>query len=37
MVYARYKKLDTLVKRFKGKRDVDVIKARQKFEEYELP
>lgn len=37
MVYARYKKLDTLVKRFDGKRDVDVIKARKKFEEYVLP
>ena len=28
MVYARFKKFDTLVKRFDGKRDVDVIKAR---------
>jgi len=37
MVYARYKKLDTLVKRFNGKRDVDVIKSRKKFEEYVLP
>ena len=37
MVYARYKKLDTLVKRFDGKRDVDVIKSRKKFEEYVLP
>jgi hypothetical protein len=37
MVYARYKKLDTLVKRFNSKRDVDVIKARKKFEEYVLP
>ena len=37
VVYARYKKLDTLVKRFDGKRDVDVIKSRKKFEEYVLP
>ena len=37
MVYARYKKLDTLVKRFNGKRDVDIIKSRKKFEEYVLP
>lgn len=37
MVYARYKKLDTLVKRFDGKRDVDIIKSRKKFEEYVLP
>jgi len=37
MVYARYKNLDTLVKRFDGKRDVDIFKARQKFEEYVLP
>ena len=36
MVYARFKKFDTLVKRFDGKRDVDVIKARQKFEAVEL-
>ena len=36
-VYARYKKLDTLVKRFDGKRDVDVIKSRKKFDEYVLP
>ena len=37
MVYARYKKLDTLVKRFNGKRNVDIIKSRKKFEEYVLP
>ena len=37
MVYARYKTLDTLVKRFNGKRDVDIIKSRKKFEEYVLP
>jgi hypothetical protein len=37
MVYARFKKLDTLVKRFNGKRDVDIIKSRKKFEEYALP
>ena len=37
VVYARYKKLDTLVKRINGKRDVDVIKARKKFEDYLLP
>jgi hypothetical protein len=37
MVYARYKKVDTLVKRFNGKRDVDIIKSRKKFEEYVLP
>lgn len=37
VVYARFKKLDTLVKRFDGKRSVDVIKSREKFETYELP
>ena len=37
MVYARFKKLDTLVKRFNGKRDVDIIKSRKKFEDYALP
>ena len=37
VVYARFKKLDTLVKRLDGKRNVDVIKARGKFEAYELP
>ena len=37
MAYLRYKELDTLVKRFDGKRDVDIIKAREKFEEYVLP
>ena len=37
MVYARYKKVDTLVKRFDGKRDVDIIGSRKKFEEYVLP
>ena len=37
MVYARYKKVDTLVKRFDGKRDVDIIRSRKKFEEYVLP
>ena len=36
VVYARFKKLDTLVKRLDGKRNVDVIKAREKFEAYEL-
>ena len=37
VVYARFKKLDTLVKRLDGKRNVDVIKSREKFEAYELP
>ena len=37
VVYARFKKMDTLVKRLDGKRNVDVIKAREKFEAYELP
>lgn len=37
MVYARYNKLDTVVKRFNGKRDVDVIKARATFDDYALP
>jgi hypothetical protein len=36
MVYARFKKLDTLVKRFDGQRDVDVIRAREKFDAFEL-
>lgn len=37
VVYARYKKLDLLIKRFDGKRDVDVIKVREKFDQYQLP
>ena len=37
LVYARFKKLDTLVKRFDGKRDVDIIKPRETFEAYDLP
>ncbi|MEP5568676.1 MAG: hypothetical protein ABJN62_12625 [Halioglobus sp.] len=37
VVYARYKKLDLLIKRRNGKRNVDVIKVREKFDEYQLP
>ncbi|MEH6587670.1 MAG: hypothetical protein V7720_13985 [Halioglobus sp.] len=37
MVYARYKKLDLLIKRFNGERDIDIIKVREKFDQYKLP
>ncbi len=37
LVYARYKKLDVLLKRFDGKRDIDMINVRKKFDEYALP
>jgi hypothetical protein len=37
LVYARYKKFDLLLKRLNGKRDLDVIKVREKFDRYQLP
>ena len=36
MVFARFKKLSTLLKRFDGKRNVDVIKPRAKFDRYQI-
>jgi len=37
MIYARYKKLDIVVKITGGKRNIDLLKARRKFDEYRLP
>ena len=37
MIYARYKKLDIVVKIADGKRNIDLLKARRKFDEYRLP
>ncbi len=37
VVYVRYKKLDLLLKTTDGKRNLDVIKVREKFDQYELP
>ena len=37
VIYARYKKLDIVVKISNGKRNVDLIRARGKFDEYQLP
>ena len=37
MIYARYKKLDIVVKFADGKRNIDLLKARRKFDEYRLP
>jgi hypothetical protein len=36
MVFARFKKLSTLLKRFDGKRNVDIIKPRAKFDRYQI-
>ena len=36
MVFARFKKFSTLLKRFDGKRNVDVIKPRAKFDRYQI-
>ena len=37
MIYARYKKLDIVVKISEGKKNIDLIRARGKFDEYQLP
>jgi hypothetical protein len=37
VVYARYKKLDIVVKISEGKKNIDLIRARGKFDEYQLP
>jgi len=37
MIYARYKKMDIVVKIADGKRNIDLLKARRKFDEYQLP
>jgi hypothetical protein len=36
LVFARFKKFSTLLKRFDGKRDVDIIKPRAKFDRYQI-
>jgi len=37
VIYARYKKLDIVVKIAEGKRNIDLLRARRKFDEYQLP
>jgi len=37
VVYARFKKLDALLKRENGKRKVVVTKSREKFDQYQIP
>ena len=37
VIYARYKKLDIVVKISDGKKNTDLIRARDKFDEYQLP
>ena len=37
VIYVRYKKLDIIVKIADGKRNIDLLRARRKFDEYELP
>ena len=37
VIYARYKKLDIVVKISEGKRNIDLFRARRKFDEYRLP
>lgn len=37
MIYARYKKLDIVVKISDGKKNIDLLRARRKFDEYQLP
>ena len=37
LIYARYKKLDFVVKFSDGKRKIDLLRARRKFDEYQLP
>ena len=36
LVFARFKKFSTLLKRFDGKRNVDIIKPRAKFDQYQI-
>jgi hypothetical protein len=36
VIYARYKKLDIVVKISDGKRNIDVFRARRKFDDYQL-
>ena len=37
IIYARYKKLDIVVNISDGKKNIDLIRARRKFDEYQLP
>jgi hypothetical protein len=37
VIYARYKKLDIVMKISEGKRNIDLFRARQKFDEFQLP
>jgi len=37
IVYARYKKLHIVVKITEGKKNIDLIRARGKFDEYHVP
>jgi hypothetical protein len=37
VIYVHYKKLDIIVKIADGKRNIDLLRARRKFDEYELP
>jgi len=37
VIYARYRKLDIVVKYTDGKRNIDLMHARDKFDEYQLP
>ena len=37
VVYARLRKIDALLRRVDGKRKVDLIKSREKFDAYQLP
>jgi len=37
VIYARYKKLDIVVKISDGKKNIDLLRARRKFNEYQLP
>lgn len=37
VIYARYKKLDIVVKISEGKKNIDLMRARDKFDEYQLP
>jgi hypothetical protein len=37
VIYARYKKLDFVVKISGGKKNIDLFRAKRKFDEYQLP
>ncbi|MDA7840764.1 hypothetical protein N9A55_08345, partial [Luminiphilus sp.] len=37
VVYARFKKLDALLRRENGKRKVEITKSREKFDQYQIP